>query len=171
MNILSSAPFIFFQFLRSYCARIFSPFLDFWKGLLKIKEKYLELFKGFLRRRDSKSNRRVCLIYLIVHHNPLLSRLRGGDNNTLNTINEVNTTGNIVTYSWTVGKTECDRNLLPGTEQYSRLLWMKWHFPDLIWVLILGYGLVSIHPIIQICCLLPSHICHGLFLGLKNIMS
>ena len=62
--------------------------------------------RGFViakpRRRDSKSNRRVCLIYLIVNNS---------DNSNNNTHHN-----NSVSYWWSVGKTDCQRNILPGTE-------------------------------------------------------
>ena len=65
--------------------------------------------RGFIiakpRRRDSKSNRRVCLIYLIVNNS---------DNNTQHKSSN-NTRGPTVSYWWSVGKTECQRNILPGT--------------------------------------------------------
>ena len=61
--------------------------------------------RGFIiakpRRRDSKSNRRVCLIYLIVNNS---------DNNNNSQHNSS------VSYWWSVGKTECQRNILPGTQ-------------------------------------------------------
>ena len=60
--------------------------------------------RGFIiakpRRRDSKSNRRVCLIYLIVNNSDNITH----NNNSLS-----------VSYWWSVGKTECQRNILPGT--------------------------------------------------------
>ena len=62
--------------------------------------------RGFIiakpRRRDSKSNRRVCLIYLIVNNS---------DNNNNNNSQH----NSSVSYWWSVGKTECQRNILPGT--------------------------------------------------------
>ena len=70
----------------------------------------MNITRGFIiakpRRRDSKSQRRVCLIYIIFNHGPAL--MTGANN----TISHNNTT--IVSYWWTVAKTECDRNLLPG---------------------------------------------------------
>ena len=66
------------------------------------------------RRRDSKSNKRVCLIYLIVNTG-------GGDNssdhgNGPGRGGEHNITGDhgSVSYWWSVGKKECERNILPG---------------------------------------------------------
>ena len=62
--------------------------------------------RGFIiakpRRRDSKSNRRVCLIYLIVNNSDIHNY-----NNTQH--------NSSVSYWWSVGKTECQRNILPGT--------------------------------------------------------
>ena len=74
----------------------------------------MNITRGFIiakpRRRDSKSNRRVCLIYIIFNHGPNL-RTGAGVNNTISHNNT-----NIVSYWWTVAKTECDRNLLPGAD-------------------------------------------------------
>ena len=62
--------------------------------------------RGFViakpRRRDSKSNRRVCLIYLIVNNS---------DNNSNNNTHHNSSS---VSYWWSVAKTECQRNILPG---------------------------------------------------------
>ena len=62
--------------------------------------------RGFIiakpRRRDSKSNRRVCLIYLIVNNSDMTNNNNSQHNSS-------------VSYWWSVGKTECQRNILPGT--------------------------------------------------------
>ena len=79
--------------------------------------------RGFViakpRRRDSKSNRRVCLIYLIVNNS---------DNSNNNTHHN-----NSVSYWWSVGKTDCQRNILPGTENILFKFLSKLFFLRGVW--------------------------------------
>ena len=70
----------------------------------------VNITRGFLiakpSRRDSKSQRRVCLIYIIVDNT-------SNSNNTIN-----NNSSSSVSYWWTVGKHGCQRNIIPGMSQY-----------------------------------------------------